>query len=196
LRDDELADAQQVDFSALDRDRKEAVTRSFARAVEPLHGDTQPDTTSGDGDWQDETPPDMMELEIASQPDAMPVPASPAGEVGSFSQAVPSGLMMPASRPIAEPAAPQPPAPAVAHAVPAAGNAVATRAIAEATFAGAATPVPNAPARAPTLEDSVREMLRPMLVEWLNEHMPRILEDAIRQEIRLRGLPLGPEKKP
>jgi hypothetical protein len=39
-----------------------------------------------------------------------------------------------------------------------------------------------------TLEDAVREMLRPLLVQWLNENMPRILESAIREEIAARGL--------
>ena len=39
-----------------------------------------------------------------------------------------------------------------------------------------------------TLEDAVREMLRPLLVQWLNEHMPRILENAIREEISVRGI--------
>jgi hypothetical protein len=40
-----------------------------------------------------------------------------------------------------------------------------------------------------SLEESVREMLRPMLMDWLNQHMPRILENAIREEISARGLP-------
>jgi cell pole-organizing protein PopZ len=39
-----------------------------------------------------------------------------------------------------------------------------------------------------SLEDAVREMLRPLLVQWLNEHMPRILENAIREEIAARGI--------
>ncbi len=39
-----------------------------------------------------------------------------------------------------------------------------------------------------TLEDTVRDMLRPIMAQWLNEHMPRILENAIREEIATRGL--------
>jgi hypothetical protein len=39
-----------------------------------------------------------------------------------------------------------------------------------------------------TLEDTVREMLRPMLAEWLNENMPRILNDAIREELAAAGI--------
>jgi cell pole-organizing protein PopZ len=45
-----------------------------------------------------------------------------------------------------------------------------------------------------TLEDAVREMLRPLLVQWLNENMPRILENAIREEIAARGLIPGSER--
>ena len=38
-----------------------------------------------------------------------------------------------------------------------------------------------------SLEDTVREMLRPLLVQWLNEHMPRILNDALREEMASAG---------
>ena len=34
-----------------------------------------------------------------------------------------------------------------------------------------------------TLEDSVREMLRPMLQSWLDEHLPGIVERLVREEI-------------
>ena len=53
-------------------------------------------------------------------------------------------------------------------------------------------PVPAGGGR--TLEDAVRDMLRPMLVQWLNENMPRILESAIREEIATRGLSPNAEK--
>jgi hypothetical protein len=33
-----------------------------------------------------------------------------------------------------------------------------------------------------------------MLAQWLNEHMPRILEKAIREEIATRGLSPRTEK--
>ena len=39
-----------------------------------------------------------------------------------------------------------------------------------------------------TLEETVREMLRPLLVQWLNENMPRIINDAIREEMASVGL--------
>jgi cell pole-organizing protein PopZ len=34
-----------------------------------------------------------------------------------------------------------------------------------------------------TLEDIIREMLRPMLQSWLNEHLPGIVERLVREEI-------------
>jgi hypothetical protein len=35
-----------------------------------------------------------------------------------------------------------------------------------------------------TLEDSVKEMLRPMLQRWLDENMTRVLTSALRDELR------------
>jgi hypothetical protein len=59
--------------------------------------------------------------------------------------------------------------------------------LAQVQFAGMVQPSVSAKASS-GLEDAVREMLRPLLVQWLNENMPRILENAIREEIALRGL--------
>jgi cell pole-organizing protein PopZ len=58
---------------------------------------------------------------------------------------------------------------------------------AQAQFKGAAQ-VPAPVQAGMTLESAVREMLRPLLVQWLNENMPRILENAIREEIAIRGV--------
>jgi cell pole-organizing protein PopZ len=35
----------------------------------------------------------------------------------------------------------------------------------------------------PTIEDVVREEVRPMLKEWLDNHLPGIVERAVRAEI-------------
>jgi len=45
-----------------------------------------------------------------------------------------------------------------------------------------AAPQPAAPATR-TLEDAVMELLRPMLKEWLDDNLPRIIEDAVRKEV-------------
>ena len=41
------------------------------------------------------------------------------------------------------------------------------------------------------LEEMVREMLRPILKTWLDEHLPKIVEDHVKREIsRITGKPL------
>ena len=53
-----------------------------------------------------------------------------------------------------------------------------------------AASVPAAPQVNP-LEDMVREMLRPMLKTWLDEHLPKMVEDHVKREItRITGRPL------
>lgn len=42
------------------------------------------------------------------------------------------------------------------------------------------------------LEDMVREMLRPILKEWLDEHLPNIVNEHVKREIsRITGRPLS-----
>jgi hypothetical protein len=83
----------------------------------------------------------------------------------------------------------KPEAPAsIASAKPSAAPAqVAVQPLAQAQFMGTA-PAPVSAQSGGPLEGAVREMLRPLLVQWLNENMPRILENAIRDEIAVRGL--------
>jgi len=53
-----------------------------------------------------------------------------------------------------------------------------------------AATVPTVPAVNP-LEDMVREMLRPVLKEWLDEHLPKIVDEHVKREItRITGRPL------
>jgi len=50
--------------------------------------------------------------------------------------------------------------------------------------------VPAAPQGNP-LEDMIREMLRPMLKQWLDDHLPRLVDEHVRREIsRITGRPL------
>ena len=56
------------------------------------------------------------------------------------------------------------------------------------TSVAAAAPQP--PAVNP-LEDMLRDMLRPALKQWLDEHLPRIVDEHVRREIsRITGKPL------
>ncbi|HZC37197.1 MAG TPA: DUF2497 domain-containing protein [Sphingomicrobium sp.] len=53
-----------------------------------------------------------------------------------------------------------------------------------------AASVPAAPQVNP-LEDMVREMLKPILKQWLDEHLPGIVEEHVKREIsRITGKPL------
>jgi cell pole-organizing protein PopZ len=46
-----------------------------------------------------------------------------------------------------------------------------------------------------TMEDAVKEMLRPMLRQWLNENMPRIVEKVAREEILARAAAANDDKQ-
>ena len=53
-----------------------------------------------------------------------------------------------------------------------------------------AASVPAMPAVNP-LEDMVREMLRPILKQWLDDHLPQIVDEHVKREItRITGRPL------
>ena len=53
-----------------------------------------------------------------------------------------------------------------------------------------AASVPAAPLVNP-LEDMVREMLKPILKQWLDEHLPAIVDEHVKREItRITGRPV------
>jgi uncharacterized protein len=53
-----------------------------------------------------------------------------------------------------------------------------------------AASIPAAPIVNP-LEDMVREMLRPILKQWLDEHLPQMVDEHVKREItRITGRPL------
>jgi len=54
----------------------------------------------------------------------------------------------------------------------------------------AASAPPPAPAANP-LEDVVREMLRPILKQWLDDHLPQVVDEHVKREIhRITGRPV------
>lgn len=56
-----------------------------------------------------------------------------------------------------------------------------------ASVAATAPPV----AAANPMEDMVREMMRPMLKQWLDDHLPRIVDEHVKREIhRITGKPV------
>ena len=53
------------------------------------------------------------------------------------------------------------------------------------TVAATTPPVGN------PLEDMIREMLRPLLKQWLDEHLPAMIDEHVKREIsRITGKPL------
>jgi cell pole-organizing protein PopZ len=55
------------------------------------------------------------------------------------------------------------------------------------TVAATMPPLPQAN----PLEEMVREMLRPILKQWLDEHLPQMVDDHVKREIsRITGRPL------
>lgn len=46
--------------------------------------------------------------------------------------------------------------------------------------AGQSTPALNLP---PSLEGSIKEMIKPLIIQWLNDNMARIVEEAVREEL-------------
>ena len=54
-----------------------------------------------------------------------------------------------------------------------------------------AASVPPPVASANPLEEIIREMLRPMLKQWLDEHLPHMVDEHVKREIsRITGRPL------
>ena len=205
LEASELENANQVDFEHLDAGSRAEVTEKFADAIECVAQAVQDE-------------PAMAEVQVSQarrqeQPlaDSAPAPAKEAprdlpGEAVAKVEPPVQAEAKAALRADPEPvkAAPEPrpaPVPVFVEPVrqestvqaapvkqPAPPVAVAVQQpLAQAQFMGAA-PAPVSAMGGSALEGVVRDMLRPLLVQWLNENMPRILENAIREEISMRGL--------
>ncbi|MEL6874304.1 MAG: DUF2497 domain-containing protein [Pseudomonadota bacterium] len=46
------------------------------------------------------------------------------------------------------------------------------------------SPAPVEPVNGTSLEDLTREMMRPMLEQWLNDNLPQLVEEMVAEEIR------------
>ncbi len=61
--------------------------------------------------------------------------------------------------------------------------------LAELASVAAAAPLPSPPAN--PLEELVREMLRPILKQWLDDHLPKVVDEHVKREIhRITGKPV------
>lgn len=194
---DELRSAQRVDFERIATDQKADVSEKFADAI-------QSDAASREADPLPTLLDEVLRQEAllrshaegeATEPEAAPsswVGASPsekeeAVQAQSYSAQGSSEKAEDAEIATSEWQATQTLASEQTAEVPMRNNAPA-----QARFAGAAQPSSAIPTSR-AFEEAVRDMLRPLLVQWLNEHMPRILENAIREEIATRGLLSKPD---
>ncbi len=211
---EELATAAGFDFGEIDSDRKAEVTEKFASVLQREHisRDKGPPPSLLDEMLRQDLPskpgklaepdrrsaveeePDSAHDErvaaFKSRFDAWSGVTETAPQLEDSKQAapqeapaVPQAVEAPAERKTAAPA----------QVRPVAVQPVAT-AVAVQPVVSVAAVQPAAPSGGRTLEDAVRDMLRPLLAQWLNENMPRILESAIREEMAARGLPLNAEK--
>ena len=65
--------------------------------------------------------------------------------------------------------------------------------VSRSAFEQLSTVAASAPAQAQAnpLEDMIREMLRPMLKQWLDDHLPRLVDEHVKREIsRITGRPV------
>jgi cell pole-organizing protein PopZ len=195
MDEEELATARDVNFSRLHEERKAEVAESFAKAIERESAprDRSPLPTLLDEVFREDFAQEPAVAEPAPQPEEVETDA--AGF--AHEDRTPSGHEpeAPASREPAEAEraddkwpffSPRPAPSAPEHT---AETPRPERHVAQAQFVGTSqAPAAPTPEGSLTLEGAVREMLRPMLKQWLNDNMPRILETAIREEIAARGL--------
>lgn len=60
-----------------------------------------------------------------------------------------------------------------------------------AELSNVAATAPTSPGSTTPLEDMLREMLRPVLKQWLDDNLPRIVDEHVKREIsRITGKPL------
>ena len=133
--------------------------------------------------------PEVAEAEAPAVVLAAPVEVVPAAEAIVVAEVVDAARVQ-AAAPVTEP-----PAAVVDAATPSHGTEAApvVAAVAGAAMLGsamvAAKPaaeseiLPPAPISVKTLEDTVAELLKPMLRQWLDDNMPRIMEKALKEEL-------------
>lgn len=187
MNSDELETAGDVDFSKLGEEQKAEVTESFANAIqrENASHDKRPLPTLLDEVFRKDFV--RQQTPIAEPAGDLSESDASDGDKGHGKKAdeerfgsrwgVPAmAAPVTASLPSAKPVRNEPPARTAPEKPPV-----------KAASHREAEPVRPAASRSP-LEDAVRDMLQPLLAQWLNEHMPRILDKAIREEIATRGL--------
>lgn len=123
-------------------------------------------------------------------PPATDAPSTPPAETPAPQAVEPPLAAPPEPEPMTEAAAPPPAAPEPAPPLPETANLLAPAAAAAAAASvGSLLRAVSADRHAavhrggPTIEDLVREEIRPLLKAWLDEHLPPMVERLVRAEI-------------
>jgi cell pole-organizing protein PopZ len=129
-------------------------------------------------------PLDLTREMLVGGPPA-PAQVSPPAPPAPTPPAVPAPAASPPPQPSVEPPAPATPAPTpVADGLLApAAAAAASASVGSLLRAVAAERGSAVRSGGPTIEDLVREELRPLLKEWLDQHLPAVVERLVRAEI-------------
>lgn len=137
-----------------------------------------------DAPASDEAPAAEAEPEVAAEPELPPLPDLEEEDDGvlELTEKVEShgdlDVYAASPEPVEEPIHDLPPAPSLGESL--VGDPAA--AAAAAAF-GALSSGILMPAEGRTLEDVVRELLRPLLKQWLDENLPRIVESTVQAEV-------------
>jgi cell pole-organizing protein PopZ len=179
----ELATAGDVDFSRLGHEQKAEVTETFAKAIqrEAASREKQPLPTLLDEVFRQ----DFRRGSSADEEPEEQAASAKEDEKKETDRSAPqwgvSGIASPGM-------ANRQPAPWVRSEPPSRTVETAPQERTTVTASPGRAESARPAASGSTLEDTVRDMLRPLMMQWLDEHMPRILENAIREEIATRGL--------
>ena len=130
---------------------------------------------------------DVLELTDMAPPAGAPEPIpglQALGDLDVSERAEPAPPRAAASPPPAPAQAPAPPSPPMAAPMAAEEPLVSADVVeAAASHFGQLAQSIAMPAHGRTLEDVVRELLRPMLKGWLDEHLPKIVEARVQAEV-------------
>ena len=190
MNSEELATAGDVDFSRLNEERKAEVTETFADAIqrESAPRDKHPLPTLLDEVLRQ----DFIRVPSQDEEPAEDLSDTEGAREESHEKAEDERFAPNWGAPeiVVQAAASRQPAPEIR-------SETSSRA-SETLVPQEKAPVRIAPAPQPDfersaasgspLEAAVRDMLRPLLEQWLEKNMPRVLESAIREEIAARGL--------
>ena len=124
---------------------------------------------------------DVLELDDTMLRSEPPVSSEAAAAAVSAPAALPSPAADPMPAPIAAPALPAPEV--SAGLVGAAAEAAAASSVASLLRTIASDRALQVRSTGPTIEDLVRQGLRPLLKEWLDAHLPALVERLVRTEI-------------